>query len=81
MGFCPTVREITVEEKSVPTNESPDFLCPSCGAASFEVVEKQKHLREGGEAEEFLVLRCLACLELFHHQLALPEPAECLLDS
>jgi DNA-directed RNA polymerase subunit M/transcription elongation factor TFIIS len=72
--------KITMEEKSVPTNESPDFLCPSCGSAAFEVVEKQKYLREGDEPEEFLVLRCLACLELFHHQLALAEPAECLLN-
>jgi uncharacterized Zn finger protein len=80
MGFFTAVRETTMEQKSVPMNESPEFLCPSCGAASFEVVAKQKNLDEGGEEEEFLVMKCLVCLEVFYHQLALPKPAECLLN-
>jgi predicted RNA-binding Zn-ribbon protein involved in translation (DUF1610 family) len=69
-----------MEQKPVPANESPDFLCPSCGAAAFEIVEKQRNLGDGDESEELLVLRCLACLELFCHQLAPEEPAVCLLN-
>ncbi len=69
-----------MEQQPVPTNESPDFLCPSCGSAAFEIVDQQRNQGEAGEAGEFLVLRCLACLEVFTHQLAPEEPAECLLN-
>ena len=68
-----------MEEKSVHTNESPEFLCPSCGTSAFEVIAKQKHLSEDGEEEEFLVMKCLVCREVFYHQLAL-KPTECLLN-
>jgi hypothetical protein len=66
-----------MEPKPVPVSESPDFLCPSCGAAAFEIVEKQQNLGDDDESEELLVLRCLACLELFCHRLAVPESAAC----
>ncbi|MCL5282303.1 MAG: hypothetical protein M1376_20650 [Planctomycetes bacterium] len=69
-----------MEQQAVHMNESSDFLCPSCGAAAFEVVDQQWDFHES-DAEEFLVLRCLACLELFYHPLGLPEPEECLLPS
>ncbi len=67
-----------MEYKPVPINESSDFLCPSCGAGAFEIVDRQWNLGEGGVDEEFLVLRCLGCLELFHHHLTREEPVPCL---
>ncbi len=67
-----------MEYKPVRANESPDFLCPSCGAGAFEIVDRQWNLGEGGVDEEFLVLRCLGCLELFHHHLTPEEPVPCL---
>jgi uncharacterized Zn finger protein len=70
-----------MEEKAVHTNDSPEFLCPSCGTSAFEVIAKQKNVNEDGGEEEFLVMKCLVCLEVFYHRLALPEPAECLLNS
>ncbi len=69
-----------MEQIPMPAHESPDFLCPSCGSAAFEVVDQQRNPGEEDNAQEFLVLRCLACLELFSHQLASEEPAECLLN-
>ena len=70
-----------MEEKPVPINASSEFLCPACGAAAFEVIAKQKNVSEDGEEEEFLVMKCLVCLEVFYHQLALAKPTECLLNS
>ena len=70
-----------MEQIPVPMNESPEFLCPSCGAAAFEVIAKQKDISESGEAEEFLVLKCLVCLEERHHYLTASEPTECLLNT
>ncbi len=69
-----------MEYQPVPTKESSDFLCPSCGAGAFEIVDRQWNLHEGGVEEEFLVLRCLGCLELFHHHLTpeSEEPVPCL---
>jgi len=63
-----------MEEKAVPTNESPEFLCPSCHSAAFEVVATQRNLSDGGGGEEFLVMQCLACLELFYHKLGSEGP-------
>ncbi len=70
-----------MEQIPVPMNESPEFLCPSCGATAFEVIAKQKDISENGEAEEFLVLKCLICLEEYHHHLTTPEPTEHLLNA
>jgi hypothetical protein len=54
-------------------NESPEFLCPSCGTSAFEVIAgTQWDLSDGNSREGFLVMRCLDCLELFYHQLG-PE--------
>ena len=69
-----------MEEKPVPINESSEFLCPSCGTSAFEVIARHKNVSEDGEEEEFLVTKCLICLEVFYHQLAL-KPTECLLNS
>ncbi len=72
-----------MEYQPVPTKESSDFLCPSCGAGAFEIADRPWTLREGGVEEEFLVLRCLGCLELFHHHLTpeLEEPGPCLTET
>ncbi len=70
-----------MEQIPVLMNESPEFLCPSCGAAAFEVIAKQKDIGKNGEAEEFLVLKCLVCLEECRHHLTAPEPTECLLNT
>ncbi len=70
-----------MEQIPVPRNESPEFLCPSCGASAFEVIAKQKDISRSGEAEEFLVLKCLICLEEYRHHLATPELTEHLLNA
>ncbi len=69
-----------MDQIPVPTNELLDFLCPSCGAAAFEVVDRQRNSGEGDDAGEFLVLRCFACLEWYYHPLGLPGPTNCLLN-
>ena len=63
-----------MEQKPVPANDSPGFLCPSCGTSAFEVVATQRNLSEGGGGKEFLVMQCLACLELFYHKLGSEGP-------
>jgi hypothetical protein len=65
-----------MELKSGCMHEAPEFLCPFCGASAFEIVDKQRNPSLDGEREEFLVLRCLACLEVFHHQLGRVDPAQ-----
>ena len=67
-----------MEEKSVFLNESPEFLCPSCGTSAFEVTAKQKNIGQDGKEEEFLVMKCLVCLDVFYHHFALSESAEYL---
>lgn len=51
--------------------QSTEFLCPSCGTAAFEVVGTQWNSNSDGErsGEEFLIMRCLDCLHLFHYHL------------
>ena len=62
-----------MEKKAVQMNESPEFLCPSCGTSAFEVIAgTQWDVGENNGREGFLVIRCLDCLELFYHQLG-PE--------
>jgi len=52
-------------------NESSDFACPNCGTSAFEVEGSRWNYKNGDEtdAEEFLVMRCLHCLQLFRHTL------------
>ena len=63
-----------MEQKPVRMNESPEFLCPSCGTSAFEIVGRQWGLSDEDSGEEFLVMRCLDCLELFYHQIGSEEP-------
>ncbi len=51
--------------------QSTEFFCPNCGTAAFEVVGTQWNSNDdsGPGGEEFLVMRCLDCLHLFHYQL------------
>lgn len=64
----------TMERKQTCIDESTEFLCPTCGLAAFEVVGTQWGCGDGDAAEEFLVMRCLDCLQLFYHQLKTHEP-------
>jgi hypothetical protein len=53
------------------TVQATEFLCPNCGTAAFEVVGTQWNSSDdnGTGNEEFLIMRCLDCLHLFHYQL------------
>ncbi len=62
-----------MERKQACIDESTEFLCPTCGTSAFEVVGAQRGCGDGDMAEEFLVMRCLDCLELFYHQLGTQE--------
>ena len=62
-----------MERKQACIDESTEFLCPACGTSAFELVGTQWGCGDGDTAEEFLVLRCLDCLELFYHQIRTEE--------
>jgi hypothetical protein len=51
--------------------QSTEFFCPNCGTAAFEVVGTQWSSNDdnGNGDGEWLVMRCLDCLRLFHYQL------------
>jgi predicted RNA-binding Zn-ribbon protein involved in translation (DUF1610 family) len=51
-----------MERSGSDSNQSVDFLCPSCGASAFEVV--------GGQADDetLLVMQCLKCMHEFWHR-------------
>lgn len=51
-----------MERSRSDSNQSVDFMCPSCGASAFEVV--------GGQADDetLLVMQCLKCMHEFWHR-------------
>ncbi len=50
--------------------QSTEFLCPSCGTSAFEILGTQWNLDdETTDGAEFLVMRCLDCLDPFCHQI------------
>lgn len=63
-----------MERKQACIDESTEFLCPTCGASAFEVIDTRRDCGDGDPTEAFLVMRCLDCLDLFYHQLGTQEP-------
>lgn len=53
-------------------DQSTEFLCPTCGTSAFEVLGTKWGRDENDQPAEFIVMRCLDCLELFHHHLSNP---------
>jgi predicted RNA-binding Zn-ribbon protein involved in translation (DUF1610 family) len=52
-------------------NESSDFTCPNCGKSVFEVNGSSRDFNNRGETDnkEFLLMKCLHCLQPFRHML------------
>ena len=63
-----------MERKQACIDESIEFLCPTCGASAFEVIDTSQDGGAGDPTEAFLAMRCLDCLDLFYHQLSTQEP-------
>ncbi len=48
-------------------SHSSDFLCPHCGAGSFDLIGVERHLDERQETQCALVMRCMICQTQFWH--------------
>lgn len=51
-------------------DRSTEFLCPNCGTSAFEILGTQWSA-DGNTTEgtEFIIMRCLDCLDLFRYEL------------
>lgn len=65
-----------MEQRQACIDKSTKFLCPICGRSAFEVVGTQWGHGEEDDTGEYLVMRCLQCIELFCYQLGTEDPCE-----
>ncbi len=53
--------------------ETTEFTCPNCDVSAFEVLGTHCGQEDDILGKEFLVMRCLGCLQVFIHELTAGE--------
>jgi hypothetical protein len=50
-------------------SEHNEFTCPNCDFPAFETIRRERAQDPRGVEKEYLVMRCLNCMQFFAHEL------------
>jgi hypothetical protein len=58
-----------MEERQPISHETREFVCPNCESPAFETIRTERAQDVRGVEKEYLVMRCLNCMQFFTHEL------------
>ena len=58
-----------MEERYPSSHETTEFVCPNCESPAFETIRRERAQDPRGVEKEYLVMRCLNCMQFFAHEL------------